>query len=935
MSHIRSLRFIALGAVLSAIPGFANASWIDVCPPPPSTDRFSTDWNMVGLGNELMTVAMGTSGTSAWASTDDLGCFASAVTGNVRGRIGFGIGTSGSVQTSTDDLMAITWGYGYALSGGRTIGVGSVFGAFSYATVQEDTTSTLFGANGFQTAFVGASDSYFFARTTNGNVQIDLRADLVGDAARLDWTLRNVDATNAHAIGLRFGQNVALLPATLAGGLPATTYVTAPGLKPLRVEQRFTRSTDPSGFPATIDFGFTQANAIGLRVQNTADDATTDNSDATGSQTSVDSFVFGRPGPLLGVVTGGDVNTFPDAIQFEPISDTIANADPAFIQTWAPTSVLAGGSRRIVSFYRSTWSDAVYSRPYSIVADTPKVVNLDAANSGQFSNNPFTLRVWVDNNRGFSTIDTELPLQDVRVELLLPTGLTAVGGTVRTIPRVDARRMQSVDFQVAVDNFTAGDVTYQVRVTPTPGPQKTITGQIKVVSQPKLRIRQNANLVTAPWTFTSPTWETILGLQPDLDYQAFTYDPVRKEYIVTSGPTRGKADWIIAKNEADITLGGTPTAPTDGVPQPDGTGGAPLITLKPGWNLIGNPYHVSIQLGQIVGSAASNSSGAFTFNQLVQQGIVSGSLAYWDPDTATYKFIQKLTDSLEPQKGYWIYVYSAQDVVFRYPSIFTPFARSYKADTPAWQQNDRQYRLQLAARTNTVADDNNFIGVSSSSDVAKAYTVVEPPMTPTKEGVSLSVTRSVNGKDMSLAQAISDKPGKQNFDVTVTSKQSGPVTLTWPNLNTLPKSVRVRLTDKATGEVRDLRKVSGYRFDATGSLTREFKIEMETGVASRATIGNVVVSRSGRAGGADAAIRLSYSLTTGATTTVRILGGTGREVMTITRGRADNAGTNEVVWNLRDQANRSVPPGTYRAEIIAEGDDGERVRKVVPILVTR
>jgi len=57
--------------------------------------------------------------------------------------------------------------------------------------------------------------------------------------------------------------------------------------------------------------------------------------------------------------------------------------------------------------------------------------------------------------------------------------------------------------------------------------------------------------------------------------------------------------------------------------------------------------------------------------------------------------------------------------------------------------------------------------------------------------------------------------------------------------------------------------------------------------------------------------------------------------MTVTRGRADKAGQNEVVWNLRDQAQRSVAPGTYRAEIIAEGNDGERTRKMYPFVITR
>ncbi|HLO98009.1 MAG TPA: FlgD immunoglobulin-like domain containing protein, partial [Fimbriimonas sp.] len=114
-----------------------------------------------------------------------------------------------------------------------------------------------------------------------------------------------------------------------------------------------------------------------------------------------------------------------------------------------------------------------------------------------------------------------------------------------------------------------------------------------------------------------------------------------------------------------------------------------------------------------------------------------------------------------------------------------------------------------------------------------------------------------------------------------------------------------------------------------------FKIQIEPGTASKAIIGNVnVINRGGR-GTADSSIQLSYTLGADATTSVRILGANGREVMTLSRGRADRAGQNEVVWNLRDQANRAVAPGTYRAEILAEGADGERVRKITPIIVTR
>ena len=926
MSKFRNSRFLSVYILGALGVSVAQADWREICPPPgtPPGAPFSDDASWQALANPLFAVSMGVSGTSAWAA----GCFGPAdITGSLAGRIGFGIGQEGTVRTPFDNLMSITLSFGH--------GVGSVFGRFGYATIQEDATSTRFGTNGFSTTFNGASDNYFLARTTNGNTQIDLRVDLVGDAARLDWTLTNVDAANTHTVGLMFGQAMGLLTDSFVNPQVPTPeyYVTVPGIKPPRTERRWTRSTDPAGFPSEVNFGFSRTQAYGLRVDNSASDATTDSSDPTGSQTPADGFVLGSPALLLGGTAADGLDAMPNGMFQEPISDVIAVRQPAFIQTWIPQSLAVGGSRRIVSFYRNTWSDSSYSRPYSVVVDPPKVVNLDPTNATAFDANPFPVRVWVDNNRGFSTVDQELPLQDVRVELLLPTGLTAVGPATRTIPRIEARRMIPVDFQVRVDDFAAGDLTYQVRITPTPGPVKTITGQLKVVSQPRMQLRQNANLVTSPWNFASPTWESILGLAPDADYRAFNYEPAQRRYVVSTGPDRGKGTWLIMNQEQAITLGGTPTAPTDGTPQPDGSGGAPLITLQPGWNLVGNPYQTSIQLGQIVGSAASNSNGAFTFAQLVQQGIISGSLAFWDQDTATYKFIQKATDSMEPQRGYWIYVYSSQNVVIRYPAVFTPFARA--TSEPAWTQSDRQWRLQLAARTNASADDYNFIGIAGSSAVAKSTVIQEPPIAPLDGAISMAIEKDVNGQATRLAQALSEKAGRQEFKVSVFAKDAGSVSVTWPNLSTIPKNIRVRLVDTATGETRDLRKVSGYRFDAASASTREFKIQVETGTVSRAVIGNVVVTRNSRGTGGDSSIRLTYSLATDATTTVRILKANGSEVMTITRGRADKAGQNEAVWNLMDQANRAQPPGTYRAEIVAEGQDGERVRKIVPIVISR
>jgi flagellar hook assembly protein FlgD len=130
-----------------------------------------------------------------------------------------------------------------------------------------------------------------------------------------------------------------------------------------------------------------------------------------------------------------------------------------------------------------------------------------------------------------------------------------------------------------------------------------------------------------------------------------------------------------------------------------------------------------------------------------------------------------------------------------------------------------------------------------------------------------------------------------------------------------------------------MRRASGYTFTAEKDALREFRIEATPGLTARAVIGNVVVSSQTR--DRSGPIAITYTLSSEANTTIRILGGNGREVFTVTRGRADRAGENSVLWALRDNQNRSVAPGSYQVEITAETTDGERVRRFVPVNVIR
>jgi hypothetical protein len=942
-----------------------DGEFIDYCNNPPTgepTDPRSDDYIVYYLENDLFGAALGISGTVSVAAQCQPPNGGSV---ELRGRIGFSIGPIGSVQ---DDLLASDGDIPTTVDNGLRLNWGVPTmpgGTWGYAMFQRpDGARTLFGANEMTLAFVGVSDRYYLCRTEVDGALVQLQIDIIGDAARLAWTLQSLDEEPITR-GLWFGQWViGSYPGKRLGAIgnfALLDYVTLPGRRPLQTEERFIRSQmDPTQFPTAANFG-TRLNdplnnniptrGYGLQVLNGPNETTTDANGLFSEQATAEEFVVGSAFFLLNGPWGNGA-TMPDII----FPDTLN--DPAYIQKFSQQPVPANTipfdsiEPQFVCFYRATTGVSNYARPYSVVVDTPRVISVEQDSPGTFFPNPSTIRVYVDNTRGFSRFDREIPMNDVRVTLTLPDGMFVFNAAEpdplnptnpqrvisRFINRVDARQIRFVDFQVGTSRNAFGTLPYQVKVEPTPGPTKTLTGSLVVASQPRLLIRgeeggiTGANLVALPWNFQSTNWETILSAdQPmrlDQDFRVFTFDPQLQQYILATSPERSKGYWIVSKKELGFTsLGGNPSQPSDTFSQ----SGTDNIVLKSGWNLIGNPYNYSFPVGQIIGVSGQNNTTSQTFAELVSEGVISGSLAYWDQDTQSYQFTDG-AGRMDPNRGYWIFVNTTQDLVLRFPPIFEPFVVLRSAGQ--WTQNDRQWRLQLAARTSGALDDQNFVGrVTSAADI-KRFEAVEPPVAPIDGAVSVAIRETTKGATRSLSSAFSAATGRSEWTVDVFSKKADTVTLTWPNLSTLPRNLRVRLTDMATGTIRDLRRTSGYTFNTEqADTTRSFKLQIEPGTVTRATIGSVVVSRVGR--DRNAPVSVNYTLTGPATTSVRILRADGREVFVASRGRSDQAGPNSVTWNLRDSANRAVPPGTYRVEIVAENDSNERSRRIVPVIVTR
>lgn len=891
----------------------------------------------------LIMTSLGQSGNTAWSAA----CLGRAFSVNHSGRFGFGSGPIGSIQSTIDDNMMYTVG--------MPADPGNSFG-YAVVTVGAGNDKTLFGSGPWRLFFRGESDRKIIAENDMGGVVANLRIDVLGDAARYEWNIRTSDG-GTTPLGLWSGHWIGLVRdnGEVRGFDSANApFIFFPGQRLTNLETRWKRKENPAIFPPYIDFAWSQSEPYGLRIETGPSPSTTDPKTGVSDATQADEFVLGNHGEA--VVGPGLLGDFLDATpefadQMFPIvkdepgieqSDLRFDTNPAYILKYGSVN---GSKRKIVQYYRDTWSQSSYTAPYTVVVDAPKLFNYDPNGVNGLTPNPATIRVWVDNVLGFTSAEDEVPLNNVRITLDLTNtqGITFSGGgktQTKVISQINPRRIGFVDFQVTADGVSTGIQPMTVTVVAPPGPTKTLTVITDISTTPKLPVIPGSNLITLPWNFADTSWTSILGLSQPSQFQAFNWDPVQQGYVLSTSAQRGRATWLIFDDLSVIpggvlSLAGEPNRPTD---MQTGTG---LLELTRGWNLIGNPYPYPVSLGELLGVAAGDPTHTFRWQQLVDANLVAASLAYWDINSNPpgYKFISGVDALIQPNRGYWMFVKDT-GLTLKFPPVSyegaivtgggAAIALNRTAE-PKWVQSDKQWRLQLAARSNDEIDDQNFVGVAASTRSINELTIYEPPMGPRQNlGVSISAPKI---SDTRLAQAMSTTTGQQEWSVLVQNKKGGQTTLTWPNMSTVPKNVRFRLTDVATGTSRDMRRSSGYTFTSEANTTREFKISAEPGGVSRALIGNVTVGRDGRA--RSSAYVINYTLSGDATTTVRILGAGGKEVYTATRGRADRAGQNSALWALRDNANRAVAPGTYRVEITAETSDGERVRKIVPINVIR
>jgi hypothetical protein len=884
---------VILGTVLiaSLATGWAQGEYIpapgEPCGCPNNENPVSDDYRDIEIDNQVLRAVLGISGTVTWWR----GCFL-LDSGDCTTRP-----AEGSIQLGTSRGSALLDDSNTALTGGFPWGV---FPAGIYITLQaqrEGQTQTfVWGREGgpqviFSQAWPGAS-GYYIRRIWNvEGWNTDLRIDLIQSVARISVRIRNTGDTPA-TLALRFASDVE------TGVETGPPYVYVQGQRPI------TTDTDLRGvqIPNAIEF-YLGRNLLAassrylLRPIKGFED-----------QTPIDRLVIGKWYFVQATEIWEPV-LFPDSF----IGDVAINM---FVN---PRNFAPGQEREYVFYVTLTPVDLDVQPPIAVGVEALPVVEPDGRDLTRLANNGrFTVVANVTNQ--YFVVGREVDLTNVAVDLSLPAGVSFAAGETRRriIPRLGPGQTADVRWDVVADPSAVGFATFKVTVQAPPAPPKAVLRTVLISATASRKLESGFQLISLPFTTTS-SLDEVLNLP--VAYQAKRWNPERELYETIDTIRPGQGFWLYLPGDALLAQY---DATKLEMPRNMFSTSVP-IPLKKGWNQIGNPYPYPLVLGQVVIVSSSDPSRSLSFFEAAQRGVIRGVLYYWDEFSREYKFTSDPNTPLLPHRGYWIK--ASEDIEFVYPPVFLPGTGPRELPRSAVERpnSPNDWRLQIVARTARGADTQNFIGIGTGRNVGD---IEEPPAPLPERPVNLVILKSGTGTPM--MQEIRPLANRQQFDLLVEAGAGEEVTLTFPNLNTVPQGYRLRLTDLNTGRTVDLRTTPEYRFVSTGRT--RLQITVERAARTGALITSVHVSSAGR--GANS-VSISYVLADNAQTSIQILGADGRTIATLQRGRAATRGVNTVSWNLRDDQGRAVPPGTYQVQVEARTEDGQTARAVRPLVLTR
>lgn len=602
----------------------------------------------------------------------------------------------------------------------------------------------------------------------------------------------------------------------------------------------------------------------------------------------------------------------------DPTRDLIT--DSAVALYWNVQSLPPGQTRTVVTYYGLGYASAEFTPPFVLATDSPftlKYQKVDdpatPATEANLSPDPFTINAHLFN-RGPRQIG------GATVSLQLPEGLTLAANEsqVKSLGNIEPLAEGSASWKVRATGSVAGSITYTVTGGGIAAPAKSVSRSINVPHLPfGFSLQPETRMISFPFSFTNPDPVQALGIEAS-EFQLARWDPVRQEYdfyptsLSATQLKPGFAYWVQAAAVKPVSLQGADVLDVQEY----------AVELREGWNQIGNPFPIGMYLGSM---KVLVNNQRIDWDTAIKKGYLRGTLFRWDPVRREYRYYYNEDYVLQPMDGFWLR--AQQDILLVMPAAQIVGAiRSPRPDPTAGG-----WRLQLVASGGGYRDSSNYLGVSpTASDGFRAREDVEEPPLFTPY-LSLHFVHDDWGKTgRNFAQDFrSAAAGPRVWNVEVTTDLPGQeISLSWPNMARVPRSVRFTLTDLATNRSVYLRTSGCYRFRSErGTTVRRFRLTATTEGKAALTISNLRVLP-GRAPGSQI---FTFSLSQPAAVQLLVRSAGGRVVAAMPATATRAAGVNMLEWNGRSGAGRLLPRGVYIAEVIARAENDQTVRALAPL----
>lgn len=599
-------------------------------------------------------------------------------------------------------------------------------------------------------------------------------------------------------------------------------------------------------------------------------------------------------------------------------------------------------------------------------------------------------------NRQLSEAQFDIILTDVRMSLTLPEALRFATSPITGLPDTPTKAVGNIPgdtdavAQWIVEPTGALFGTFSYQMTATVGGitplSRTVNRAITIPATPLFRVTENFQMIGFPFDFdraitnNNDTSSIFNGLSQITDTNPGSLtlfrwipDPESVDgagrYEATRTIQRGEGYFYRPAFERLLFLNGARPDPQATPLEPGTRVQYFQKVLERGWNMITNPWVYGvpvsfISLAEINNNDPNADLDLTYFPDAVASGLVRGGIFFYNPEKRDYDFFQDFSQELKPYQAYWVFVEDRkilriavpsqkQSGVLPDPEGNIPVTRGKKevvgaiASKRAFpiSQTNENWKMQLVAKrvganaSDTANDGMTLLGVSPNAKDGDDTRDLPKPPSVMEDFVSVRILHEVKGKTRRFAQDLKAPGGKKEWEIEVESDRDGPVSLSWPNLNRLPKTVRLTLTDKTDGRKVGLRGTSSLVVNVPANTKKRFVITADKQATRPLAITNVRLRETGAQGrGPNGASNyyLEFNTTADAQIEARVMTLSGRTISTLANGRSVSAdGKTTLQWNGRSQEGNQLPIGPYQIEVKARGENGETVTAKRPVTILR